>query len=61
MESIQIRSRAGWQNFLKKGYGVFARDGTMAECEQRMAKLEQLLDKRRVEIALLTNFLGRIR
>ena len=58
---IHPNSVAGWkQNFLEKGHEIFARDGTIAEYEQHIAKLEQLLGKKEVEIALLKNFLGRM-
>ena len=58
---IHLNSVVGWkQNFLEKGHEIFARDGTIAEYEQHMAKLEQLLGKKEVEIALLKNFLGRM-
>ena len=58
---VHPNSVLGWkQNFLEKGYEIFARDGTIAEYEQHIAKLEQLLGKKEVEIALLKNFLGRM-
>ena len=47
------------QQFLEKGAEVFSQEGTIAEYERRIADLEQLLDKKEVEIALLKNFLGR--
>ena len=49
-----------FQGLLEKGHEIFARDGTIAEYEQHIAKLEQLLGKKEVEIALLKNFLGRM-
>ncbi len=42
--------------FLERGPEVFARDGTVAEYERRIAELEQLLGQKEVEIALLKNF-----
>ena len=58
---VHPNSVLGWkEKFLEKGCEVFARDGTIAEYEQRIAKLEQLLGKKEVEIALLKNFLGRM-
>jgi hypothetical protein len=35
--------------------------GNAAEYERRIAELEQLLGKKEVEIALLKNFLGRVK
>jgi transposase-like protein len=55
------------QSFLEKGPEVFAKDGTLAEYERRIGKLEQLIGKKEVEIALspalcagtsVKNFLG---
>lgn len=47
------------KEFLERGAGVFAQDGTVQQYERRLADLEQLLGKKEVEIALLKNFLGR--
>ena len=47
------------KEFLEKGPEVFDQDGVVAEYEDRIADLEQLLGKKEVEIALLKNFLGR--
>jgi hypothetical protein len=49
------------QTLLDKGAEIFNHNGTVAEYEQRIADLEQLLGKKEVEIALLKNFLGRTR
>ena len=49
------------QTLLDKGPEIFNQNGTVAEYEQRIAELEQLLGKKEVEIALLKNFLGRSR
>jgi transposase-like protein len=49
------------QTLLDKGPELFNHNGTVAEYEQRIADLEQLLGKKEVEIALLKNFLGRTR
>ena len=49
------------QEFLENGPEVFDQEGLVAEYEQRLADLEQLLGKKEVEIALLKNFLGRAR
>ena len=49
------------QTLLDKGPEIFNQNGTVAEYEQRLADLEQLLGKKEVEIALLKNFLGRSR
>ena len=47
------------KEFLEKGPEVFDQEGVVAEYEERIADLEQLLGKKEVEIALLKNFLGR--
>jgi transposase-like protein len=47
------------KEFLEKGPEVFDQAGVVAEYEDRIADLEQLLGKKEVEIALLKNFLGR--
>ena len=49
------------QEFLENGPEVFDQEGVVADYEQRIANLEQLLGKKEVEIALLKNFLGRAR
>ena len=49
------------QTLLDKGSEIFNQNGTVAEYEQRIADLEQLLGKKEVENALLKNFLGRSR
>lgn len=46
------------QKLLESGPEIYAQDGTVAEYERRIAKLEQLLGKKEVEIALLKNWLG---
>ena len=43
---------------LAKGPELFAQDNSAAEYEQQIARLEQLLGKKEVEIAPLRNFLG---
>lgn len=59
---LHPNSVGAWkQTFLEKGPEIFAQDGTVAQYEQRIAELEQLLGKKEVEIALLKNFLGRTR
>jgi len=59
---VHPNSASAWKrNFLEKGPELFAKDGTVAEYEGRIAKLEQLLGKKEVEIALLKNFLGQVR
>ncbi len=45
---------------LAEGPELFAKDGTVAEYERRVAELERLLGQKEVEIALLKNFLGRV-
>ena len=49
------------RTFLEKGAEVFAQDSMVAEYERRIAELERLLGKKEVEIALLKNFLGRVK
>jgi len=49
------------QEFLENGPDVFDQDGNVVEYERRIAELEQLLGKKEVEIALLKNFLGRVK
>lgn len=49
------------KDFLEKGPEVFDQEGVVAEYEDRIADLEQLLGKKEVGIALLKNFLGRTR
>ena len=49
------------KQLLEKGPELFAQDNTLAEYEERIAQLEQLLGKKEVEIALLKNFLGQKR
>lgn len=49
------------ETFLTKGPEIFAQDSTIAEYEERITHLEQLLGKKEVEIALLKNFLGQSR
>ena len=44
---------------LAEGPELFAKDGTVAEYERRIAEFERLLGQKEVEIALLKNFLGR--
>lgn len=44
---------------LEEGPELFAKDGSAAEYERRIADLERLLGQKEVEIALLKNFLGR--
>jgi len=59
---VHPNSASAWKrNFLEKGPEIFAKDSTVAEYEGRIAKLEQLLGKKEVEIALLKNFLGQAR
>jgi transposase len=49
------------QTLLEKGPEIFAQDSTVAEYERRIGELERLIGKKEVEIALLKNFLGRVR
>ena len=46
------------QTVLDKGPELFAKDGTVAEYEKKIADMERLLGQKEVEIALLKNFLG---
>ena len=57
---VHPNSLGTWKRtVLEKGPEIFAKDGTVAEYERRIADLERLLGKKEVEIALLKNFLGR--
>ncbi len=57
---VHPNSAHKWKKeFLEKGPEVFDQDGVVADYEDRIADLEQLLGKKEVEIALLKNFLGR--
>ncbi len=59
---VHPNSIVKWKKeFLKKGSEIYAGESSVAEYEQRVAQLEQLLGKKEVEIALLKNFLGRAR
>ena len=46
------------KSFLEHGPDLFAESNTVKEYERQIAKLEQLLGKKEVEIALLKNFLS---
>lgn len=46
------------RHLLENGAEAYAKDGTVAEYERRIAELEQLLGKKEVEIALLKNWVG---
>jgi len=57
---VHPNSVNAWKRtILEQGPEIFARDGTVAQYERRIAELERLLGKKEVEIALLKNFLGR--
>jgi transposase-like protein len=57
---VHPNSANKWKKeFLEKGPEVFDQEGVVADYEDRIADLEQLLGKKEVEIALLKNFLGR--
>lgn len=56
---VHPNSASAWKRaFLEKGPEIFAKSGTVAKYERRIADLERLLGKKEVEIALLKNFLG---
>ena len=56
---VHPNSVSTWtKTVLEKGPEVFAKDGTVAQYERRIAELERLLGQKEVEIALLKNFLG---
>jgi transposase-like protein len=44
--------------FKENGQEVFSKDGEIAELEQKITELEQLVGQKEREIALLKNFLG---
>lgn len=46
------------QTLLEKGPEIFGQDGTVAQYERRIAKLERLIGQKEIEFALLKNFLG---
>lgn len=57
---VHPNSVSKWtQMVLEEGAELFAKDGSVAEYERRIAELERLLGQKEVEIALLKNFLGR--
>ena len=57
---VHPNSVSKWtKTVLGEGPELFAKDGTVAEYERRIADLERLLGQKEVEIALLKNFLGR--
>ncbi len=59
---IHPNSVSAWKRtFLEKGPDIFARNGTVAQYERRIAELERLIGQKEVEVALLKNFLGRTR
>jgi len=49
------------KTFLDRGPELFAENNTVQEYERQVSKLEQLLGKKEVEIALLKNFLSQNR
>ena len=57
---VHPNSVSAWQKILlEKGPEIFARNGTVAQYERRIAELERVIGQKEVEIALLKNFLGR--
>jgi transposase-like protein len=68
---VHPNSASAWRRtFLEKGPEIFAKDSAVAEYERQIEKLEQLLGKKEVEIALspalragacVKNFLGQAR
>jgi len=49
------------ETFNEKGPELFEKDGTVAEYEKKISRLERMIGKKEVEIALLKKFLGRDR
>lgn len=49
------------KSFLERGADLFAENSAVREYERQIEKLEQLLGKKEVEIALLKNFLSQSR
>ena len=49
------------QMLLEKGPEIFAQDGTVAQYERRIAEPERMIGQKEVEIALLKNFLHRMK
>ncbi len=57
---VHPNSVSKWtKTVLEEGPELFAKDGSVAEYERRIAELERLLGQKEVQIALLKNFLGR--
>ena len=56
---VHRNTARNWKKtFLEKGPDLFAEDSVVAQCERRIAELEQLVGKKEVEIAFLKGFLG---
>ena len=52
---VHPNSVSTWkQTLLENGPEIFARDGTVAQYERRIAELERMIGQKEVEIALLT-------
>jgi transposase-like protein len=59
---VHANSVGLWKKlFLERGPQIFERESGVSESDRRIAELERLLGKKEVEIALLKNFLGRVR
>ncbi len=59
---VHPNSISTWkQALLEKGPEIFAQDGTVAQYERRIAELERMIGQKEVEIALLKNFLQRMK
>ena len=59
---VHPNSVSTWkQPLLEKGPEIFAQHGTVAQYERRIAELERMIGQKEVEIALLRNFLHRMK
>ena len=59
---VHPNSVSTWkQTLLEKGPEIFAQDGTVAQYERRIAELERMIGQKEVQIALLKNFLPRVK
>ena len=53
MYGVHPNTARNWKKaFLEKGPDIFAEDSVVAQSERRITELEQLVDKKEVEMAL---------
>ena len=59
---VHPNSVSRWHDqFMEQGPEVFAKDSTVQEYERKIGKLERLIGKKEVQIAMLKNFMGQPR